>query len=109
MTIKKSKTRQVFESLRGGPLGFGRMLESIRTCDDISQTDLAKKLKISRAHLCDIEKGRRFVTAEKAAKFAKVLGYSINQFVACVLEEQLRRMGLKLKVEVQDFRDGQTA
>jgi DNA-binding XRE family transcriptional regulator len=28
-------------------------------CDEISQTDFAKKLGVSKAHLCDIEKGRR--------------------------------------------------
>ncbi len=101
MNTKKSPARKFFESVRGGPLTFGRLLASIRSCDEISSVDLAKKMKISRAHLCDIEKGRRVVTPETAARFAKVLGYSVSQFVACVLEEQLRKMGLKLTVEVR--------
>jgi hypothetical protein len=55
-------------------------------------------LKISRANLCDIEKGRRHVVARKAAQFAKVMGYSVDQFVAVALEDELRRAGLPRKV-----------
>ena len=53
------------------------------------------------AHLCDIEKGRRLVTPEKAAESAAAMGYSVNQFVAQAIEDSLRRMGLKLKVEIK--------
>ena len=99
-TSMKSSAIKFLESLRGGPLTFGQMIESIRLCDEISQVDLAKKMKISRAHLCDIEKGRRTVSAERAAQFARVLGYSVNQFVATALEDQLRRAGLKVRVRL---------
>ncbi len=102
MTTKStSETKRFLESLRGGPLTFGRMLESIRKADGLSQAALARRLEISRAHLCDIEKGRRKVTAERAAYFAGVLGYSVNQFVSLVLEDQLREAGLSLKVHVE--------
>lgn len=101
MSTKKSTARKSLESLRGRALGFGEMINSIRLCDEVSLSDLASRLGISRAHLCDIEKGRRNVTPEKAAEFAKVMGYSVNQFVACAIEDSLRRMGLKLKVEVK--------
>jgi len=62
MTIKKSSAVKILEKIRGGPLTFGRMIESIRKADEISQVELAKKMQISKAHLCDIEKGRRAVT-----------------------------------------------
>lgn len=100
MNTKKSNAKKYLESLRGGPLTFGGMVESLREADEISQTALAKKMRISRAHLCDIEKGRRAVTVERAAQFAKVMGYSINQFVATALEDQLRKAGLKAKVHL---------
>lgn len=100
MSTKKSDAKKFLESLRGGPLSFGQMIESLRQADEISQIALAKKMKISRAHLCDIEKGRRTVTVERAAKFAKVMGYSVNQFVACALEDQLRKAGIKAKVHL---------
>jgi transcriptional regulator with XRE-family HTH domain len=101
MSTKKSSARKFLEKLRGGPLSFGQMISSIRQADEITQVKLAQKMKISRAHLCDIEKGRRTVSAERAAKFAKILGYSINQFVAVALEDQLREAGLKVKVHVE--------
>lgn len=100
MNTKKSRTKKYLESLRGGPLSFGEMIESLRESDEISQTALASKMHMSRAHLCDIEKGRRAVTVERAAQFAKVMGYSVNQFVATALEDQLRKAGIKAKVHL---------
>jgi len=100
MSTKKSDARKFLEGLRGSPLTFGDMIESVRQCDEISQVELARKMEISRAHLCDIEKGRRTVTVERAAQFAKVLGYSVHQFVAVSLEDQLRKAGLKVKVHL---------
>lgn len=102
MTTKRlSQAKTVLKKLRGGPLSFGQMIESIRLCDEVSQAELARKLQISRAQLCDIEKGRRTVTPERAAAFAKVLGYSVNQFVSVALEEQLERAGLAYRVELK--------
>ena len=43
-------------------------MESHRLCDEISQAELARKMHISGAHLCDIGKGRRLVSAERAAR-----------------------------------------
>ena len=100
MSIKKSDARKFLEKLNDGPLTFSQMIESIRMADEISQVDLAKKMGMSRAHLCDIEKGRRIVTVERAAQFAKILGYSVHQFVALALEDQLKKMGLKVKVHL---------
>ncbi|MGO9272790.1 MAG: helix-turn-helix domain-containing protein [Terriglobia bacterium] len=102
MTTKaRSDARSFLERLRGGPLTFGRMVASIRRADDIVQADLARRMGISRARLCDIENGRRTVTAERAAEFARVLGYSVNQFVAVAVEDQLRKAGLNVKVRLE--------
>jgi len=76
------------------------MIESIRVADEISQVELAQKLKISRAHLCDIEKGRRLVSPERAARFSEVLGYSTKQFVAVSIEDSLRKAGIPFKVRL---------
>ncbi len=100
-TKKKSRAVKFLEKLRGGPLSFGRMLESLRLADEISQVDLATRMKISRAQVCDIEKGRRLVSPERAAVFAKVLGYSVEQFVSVALEDQLRQAGLKFTVDLK--------
>ena len=84
-----------------GELTFGRMLESFRLCEEMSQAAFAKKLRISRSHLCDIEKGRKMVSPARAAKFAKILGYSEKMFVAIALQDILRQDGLKLQVHVK--------
>ncbi len=77
---------------------FGKMIYAIRKCDEISQTALAKKMKMSKAHLCDIEKSRRYPSIEKAIEFANVMGYSPEYFVAKLLEEQTSAAGFKVKI-----------
>src|SRR5258708_4617214 len=99
-TSAKSNARKFLETLRGGPLSFGRMIESIRITDEVSQAELARRMKMSRAHLCDIEKGRRPIRPQRAAKFARELGYSVNQFVAVALEDELRAAGLDVRVRL---------
>ena len=100
-TKKPSPARKYLASLRGGPLSFGRLVEATRVCDEISQVELAKRVGVSRAYICDIEKGRRSVSPELAAQFAKELGYSVNQFVALAVEDQLKKAGFAVKVKLE--------
>lgn len=65
-----------------------------------SLAQFAKKLGLSASHLCDIEKGRKVVSPERAARFAKVLGRSREQFVRLSLQEQVDLAGLKMRVNV---------
>ena len=69
--------------------------------DEISQVELGEKMHISPAYIRDIEKGRRLVSAARAAQFAKVLKYSVNQFVALALEDQLHEAGLNFNVTLR--------
>ncbi|MEA9357253.1 helix-turn-helix transcriptional regulator [Bacteriovorax sp. PP10] len=98
MTINSNETIAFFESLLGGPLTFGQMIHSLRTTDEISQTDLAKRAKVSKGLICDIEKGRRDASIELAVKLAKIMGYLPESFVSILLEEQIRRAKLNFKV-----------
>lgn len=100
-TRKLSPARKYLASLRGGQLTFGRLIESTRLCDEVSQVELAKRVGVSRAYLCDIEKGRRNASPELAAQFAKELGYSVNQFVALAVEDQLKKAGFAVKVKLE--------
>ena len=59
-TREKSEAVRFLESL-DGPLTVGGVLSSRRLCEEISQVDFARTLGVSRAQLCDIEKGRRLV------------------------------------------------
>ena len=56
---------------------------------------------VSRSHLCDVEKGRKVVSPERAAAWAKVLGFPETVFVKLALQEQLDRAGVRMTVQVE--------
>ncbi len=91
---------ELLESLYG-PVTLGGMLWSLRMCDEISQAEFARRLGVSRSHLCDVEKGRKVVSPERAAAWAKVLGFPETVFVKLALQEQLDRAGVKMNVQVE--------
>jgi transcriptional regulator with XRE-family HTH domain len=83
-----------------GPFTFAKLIESYRLADELSQKDFAKQLGISQASLCDLEKGRRIPSPERAASIAKKLNEPIEFWVELALQDQLNNAGLKLKVSV---------
>jgi plasmid maintenance system antidote protein VapI len=91
---------EFFESL-DGPMTLGGMLWSIRMCDELSQAEFARMLGVSRSHICDVEKGRKVVSPERAAAWAKILGYPDTVFVKLALQERLDRAGVKMSVKVE--------
>ena len=97
---EKSDTMRFLENVAGRPLTLGGLLESLRLSEEMSQAVFAKKLGISASHLCDIEKGRKVVSPERAARFAKILGRAQQQFVRLALQELVNEAGLKMKVDV---------
>ena len=99
-TRKKSETMKFLEETAGRPLTLGGLIESLREGEGMSQAAFARKLGVSPSHLCDIEKGRKVVSPERAARFAKVLGRSREQFVRLSLQELVDEAGLKMKVNV---------
>ena len=100
-TKKKSDAIRFLEKLSGGPITLGSFLESVRLGENMTQPAFAKKLKISKSHLNDIEKGRKAVSPDRAARFAKTLGYSQARFVKLALQDLVTRGGLKFEVEVR--------
>lgn len=98
---RKSATMKFLDRLIGEPMSFSGLLETTRLCEDLSMVAFAKKLGISVSHLNDIEKGRKFVSAERAAHFAKVLGYSEKQYIRLALQDQLTRSKLHYVVMVE--------
>jgi transcriptional regulator with XRE-family HTH domain len=99
-TKKKSNAMKFLEGLVG-ELTFGGLIEAMRQAEGMSQVEFAAKLGISKQHLCDIEKRRKFVSPERAARFAKILGHSERSFVALALQDIVNQGGLKLKVRVE--------
>lgn len=92
-----------FETLskKFGPMTVGLFLRSIREADEISQVDFAKKLKISRANLCDIEKGRKLVSPERAVKFSKLLKLPEMTLIKLCLQDALRLAQVNYTVELK--------
>ncbi len=99
-TEEKSGALEFLENLTGGPLTLGELLLAIRQGEDLSQREFAGQLGISRSHLCDIEKGRKIVSIQRAARFARTLGYNEAQFVQVALQAMVKEAGLQLAVEV---------
>ena len=84
-----------------GKLTLGMAIRSIRLAEEETQTAFAKKLKISTQYLCDVERGRKRVTAKKAKKIAEILGHSAEQFVALAIQDSLNRDGIRMLVEIK--------
>jgi plasmid maintenance system antidote protein VapI len=85
----------------GGPLTFGAAVEGLRFGAELTQAALARKLRVGRQYLCDVEKGRRRVSPDQAARFAKAFGHTPNVLVRLALQDAVRASGLKLKVTVE--------
>ena len=100
-TKKKSDAMRILEKISGGPLTLGRAIESIRKSEELSQDECAKKLGVSKSHLCDVEKGRKTVSSERAAKWARILGYPESVLVRLALQGELDAAGLKYRVDIK--------
>jgi transcriptional regulator with XRE-family HTH domain len=98
---KTSDAMKLLAKLSGGPLTLGRAVESIRKSEELSQQGCAKKLGVSKSHLCDVEKGRKIVSPERAAKWARILGYPESVFIRLAIQAELDAAGLKYKVEIE--------
>ena len=96
----KSDAVRFLEALAGGPLTLGGLLQAIREGEEASQADFARQLGISRSHLCDIERGRKAVSVERAVRFARTLGYSESQFVRLALQAMVEEADLPFRVEL---------
>lgn len=94
------KTLRSIEEITGTKLTLGKLIWAIRQADEISQVVFADKLAITKQHLCDIEHGRKSVSPKLAAKYAKILGYSKEQFIQLAFQDLVDREGLNMHVEI---------
>jgi len=97
-----TKTMKTLNAITGGELTLGKTIRSIRLCDDITQGDFAKRLKVTQSYLSDLENDRKEVSPQKAAEFAQILGYSKKQFIRLAIQDGLRRKGLNYDIDVRD-------
>ena len=83
-----------------GPLTFALFMRVARTSMDLTQEKFGKKIGLSRANVCDIEKGRHLVSPELALKVARKAGLSEKMAIIACLQDQVRKAGSDLKVAV---------
>ncbi len=104
MSTKKSQAMKFLDRLIGEPMTLGALLAAIRESEQISQAAMAQRLGVSKSHLCDIEKGRKTVSPERAARFARELGLSAEQFVRLALQQLVEIAGLHFRVALTAIR-----
>jgi len=59
----------------------GTLLRGARLRAEMTQNELANLVGIPQSHISQMENGRRVISAEKAALFAKILGTSSEHFL----------------------------
>jgi transcriptional regulator with XRE-family HTH domain len=84
-----------------GPMTVGLFLRAFREADGLSQTEFGKKLKLSRANVCDLEKGRKNIRPERAKQIAKILGVPETVLIQLALQDTLRDAKLNYTVELK--------
>ena len=100
MTTKKSISarKALTDVLKSS---FGEFVRDIRECDEISQTELAKRMQVSRQFINAIEKDKANISLEMAVKIARTLGYPYEAFVEIFLNDMLRKSGINKIVHLE--------
>jgi transcriptional regulator with XRE-family HTH domain len=99
MSIKKWH-RESDLAEKFGEMTLAMFLIAFRETDGLSQAQFAKRLGLSRANLCDIEKERKIPSPERAAKIAKKLGVPEKVLIQLAIQDMLRASRLDYRVEL---------
>ena len=83
-----------------GPLTFAMFIRVARTSMDLTQEAFGKKIGLSRANVCDLEKGRTLASPELALKIAKKADLSEKMALRTCLQDQVTKAGSDIKVDV---------
>jgi transcriptional regulator with XRE-family HTH domain len=85
--------REVLREMRENTT-FGEYVRAMRECNDVSQSELAARLAVTRQYIHGVEADRNYASIKTAIKIADALGYSRILFIEKLLEGQLRRAGV---------------
>jgi transcriptional regulator with XRE-family HTH domain len=80
---------------------LGSMVRSLRMCDEVSQTELAKKIGCSRQFLNAVEHNRKSVGIPFVRKLSEALDYPVEPFLELLMTEQLNKEGMALSVTIK--------
>jgi transcriptional regulator with XRE-family HTH domain len=81
-------------------INFGEFVKHIRESDDITQVELAKRLKVSKQFVNSIESMKACVSIEMAKKIADSLNYPYHLFIKILLNDMLKKADIKERVEL---------
>lgn len=73
---------------------FGQLLRNLREADGISQTDLAKKIFVSKQYLSDIERDRKSASIAFAKNIADTMGYAVEPMIEIIIRDDLKKNNL---------------
>ena len=99
-SLKTIRTGSEILEREFGELTFALILKSHREAWEYTQKELADMLGITKASLCDLEKGRRIPSAKRAWKIASILGMNEPLWVQIALQDHLREQEIDLKISV---------
>jgi DNA-binding XRE family transcriptional regulator len=77
---------------------LGEFLKVHRMGEELSQTEFAKQLGISKQRLCDIEHDRFTVSIKLAKQLARKLDLPPEWLVKLTLQDQLKKEKVSLRV-----------
>ncbi len=97
-----TKTMKLLNDLNDGPLTLGQAIVSIRKCEELSQTEFAGKLGVSKQYLSALENNRKEVSVKQAKKFAERLGQSEKVFIELALQDLLDRNNIHYSVDLHE-------
>jgi transcriptional regulator with XRE-family HTH domain len=97
MATKTKKRKRVARV----PGTLAELVQAVRAKEGLSYTEMGALVGASRGALCDIERGRRLISAALAARWAEALGYEAKPFVQLALQADIDAAGLKLRVLVR--------
>jgi transcriptional regulator with XRE-family HTH domain len=89
------------ENLR---LILGVKLKQLRTERDLSLSELAERSNLSVSYLSEIEKGKKYPTADKLLQLARAIGVSFDELVSVQVSESLDSLSTFLRSPlIQEF------
>lgn len=101
MITKKIENASKYLEKEYGSLYFADLLKAHRLGEELTQDELATKLKTSKQKICDYEKGRRLPSMDTAVKWAKKLKEPHEIWVQAYLQQQVDDANLDLHIEVK--------
>lgn len=80
---------------------FGALVRNMRESDCVSQSELARRIGVTRQFLNAIEHEKRAGNIDFAVKVAEALGYPEDIFIEVCINDLLKRSGINKIVELK--------